>query len=251
MGRQAGSGRGKRTKFSTGDRSSVPSIGDLPPPVLTPLVTRVPREQFDFRFTDDQISQLEKAGGVSFSETQRRSLDTLADFWLSSLRRRLSARPGDFCTRLDEMTRALTQALNAISLNEESSTELEHHLLHWILEGPIREASGVLGATESQIEAALRTVAALKDVLPKDWGKSRPYGDERLLVSLADIFEDAEGRASIYFDSHSGKIADNPFRRFAQNFYGFLPTENKRKPGGLDAALRKVVKARRRADTSR
>jgi hypothetical protein len=148
------------------------------------------------------------------------------------------------------MTSVLTQALKAIGLNDWSATELDRHLLHWVMEAPIERASDVLGALESQIEVALKTVAALKDCLPDDPGKPRPYEDERRLSSLALIFEEAEGVASVYNDSHAGKIADTPFRRFAQEFYRILPADGKRKPGGLDNALRDVLIARRRAHIS-
>jgi hypothetical protein len=230
------------------DRPSRSGDPDFPPPVLWPLVQRVPKD--DFRFTDDQISELEKAGGVTFSEGQRRSLQTLAHFWHSDLRQRRSHRPGAFRKRLDKMSNALTQALKAIRLNVLSATELDRHLLHWVMEAPIQGAFGFLGALESQIEEALKTVAALKDCLPKDPGKPRPYDDERRLKSLADIFEDAGGAARVYIDSHKGKIVDTPFRRFAQEFYRLLPAGGKRKPSGLDEALRAVLTERRRPQTS-
>jgi hypothetical protein len=161
---------------------------------------------------------MEKAGGVTFSESQRRFLHTLADFWLGDLRQRRSARPGAFRKRLDEMTNAFTHALAAIRLNDLDATELDRHLLHWLLEAPNREALGALGALESQLEVALKTVADLKACLPQDPGKPRPYGDERRLNSLADIFEATGGVASVYSDSE-GRIANTPFRRFAQEFY--------------------------------
>jgi hypothetical protein len=241
-------GAAKRAKSSGSDQLSRSGNPDLPPPLLWPVVTRV---RNDFKLTDDQISELERAGGVTFSENQRRSLQTLADSWLSDLCRRLSARPGAFRKRLDEIPDALTQALNAIRLNAESATELDRHLLHWILE---QGADGALGALESKVdvalEMALKTVAALKDRLPKDPGKPRPYDDERRLKSLADMFEDAGGAASVYSDGHEGKIADTPFRRFAQAFYRLLPAHKKRTPGGLDDALRAVLTERRRSQTS-
>lgn len=202
-------------------------------------------------FTDDQIAALEKAGEVRLLGDHRRRVDTLARFWISDLGARLSARPGDFRKYLDKMATPLGKALKALKaqrLNEGDATELERHLLHWILE----EDPGVLGdlgTLEGHIELVLEKVAGLKRRLPGDPGKARPYEDERRLMELVDIFEAAGGIARVYNDTKD-RISDTAFRRFAQEFYRLLPADDKRNRGGLDKVLLDVLQERSRSRRS-
>ena len=105
-----------------------------------------------------------------------------------------------------------------------------------------------LAALENQLQALRATIVALKLALPFDPGRQRPFGDERRLIRLADIFEAAGGKATAYLTAYAeaGSMADTDFRRFAQLFYSLFPDQiDKRDPGGLDDALRRTVTARR------
>ena len=90
-------------------------------------------------------------------------------------------------------------------------------------------------------------MVALQQCLPPDPGRQRPFDDERRLIFLADIFEEAGGKAVAYASEHveTGSMADTPFRNFAQLFYSLLPANDKRTCGGLDDALRDALATRR------
>jgi hypothetical protein len=117
------------------------------------------------------------------------------------------------------------------------------------MESPVKDAHLFLvwlAALEHQLKAARENVIALKNSLPPDPGRQRPFDDERRIIFLADIFEAADGKPTAYLSEHSetGSMADTPFRKFAQQFYSLLPREDKRSPGGFDEALRRAVMAR-------
>jgi hypothetical protein len=217
------------------------------PPTFSPAVVRVPKE--DFKFTDSQFTEMEKAGAVEFSEEQRADLLTLADFWINDLRLRRTARPKEFRECLDEMITAFLEAEQACNVNEEVGS-IERHLLHWAMETPVQGAAmlfSTLGALEHQLRTTRETLIALKQYLPPDPGRQRPFDDERRIIFLADIFEAAGGKSVAYAGGYyeDGNMTDTPFRRFAQRFYSFLPADDKRVPGGLDEALRHALSVRR------
>ena len=212
-----------------------------------PVAVGVPSE--DFKLSDVQYENLEIAGGVKLSEHLRASLLTLAIFWIDDLRLRRTARPKQFRDRLDKMIEALSQAEGACRLNDTVGS-LERHLLHWAMEAPVPGAATFpanVGALELQIQTVLQTAVALRQCLPRDPGRQRPFEDERRIIFLADIFEEAGGKAAAYLSAHveTGSMADTPFRNFAQQFYSLLLAEDKRDPGGLDEALRLALIARR------
>jgi hypothetical protein len=209
-------------------------------------VTSVPSK--DFKIDDLQFAKLEEAGGVKLSDQQRTSLITLGMFWIDDLRLRRTARPKQFSKPFDKMITAFAHAEEACRLDEKVGS-LERHILHWAMETPVKDANVLpmtLAALELQLKTARETVAALKRSLPPDPGRQRPFDDERRIIFLADIFEDAGGKAAAYLSAYSetGSMADTPFRNFAQQFYSLLPAEDKRNLGGLDEALRLAVMAR-------
>jgi hypothetical protein len=231
----------KRLPSSCSDRR-----GTGTPPPFIPLVTSVPNE--DFKIDDSQFEKLEKAGGVKFSDQQRTSLTTLGIFWIDDLRLRRTARPKQFSKLFDKMIAAFAHAEEVCRLNEEVGS-LGRHILHWAMDAPVKDANVLpmtLAALELQLKTARETVVALKNSLPPDPGRQRPFDDERRIIFLADIFENAGGKATAYLSAYSetGSMADTPFRKFAQQFYSLLPAEDKRNPGGLDEALRLAVMAR-------
>jgi hypothetical protein len=216
-----------------------------PPPVLLPIVTAVPNEEF--KFTDSQFDQLAKMGQVKFSEKHRITLETLAQFWIDDLRVRATARPKQFEDVLETMRTTLSQAREACRLNDTVGS-IGRHLLHWAMEAPVQGAATfavAVMALEHQIDVVLGTVGELLQYLPEDEGRTRPFGDERRIIFLADIYEEAGGKATVYWRDIESGMADTPFRRFAQQFYSLLPAVDKREPGGLVRALRVALAARR------
>jgi hypothetical protein len=217
------------------------------PGVFFPVAVGVPSE--DFKLSDLQYENLEIAGGVKLSEHLRARLLTLAIFWIDDLRLRRTARPKQFRDRLDKMIEALSQAEGACRLNDNVGS-LERHLLHWAMEAPVPGAAmfpANVGALELQIQTVLQTAVALRQCLPRDPGRQRPFEDERRIIFLADIFEEAGGKAVAYASEYAktGSMADTSFRRFAHQFYSLLPADDKRDPGGLDDALRDALATRR------
>jgi hypothetical protein len=230
----------KTKSSSTSTEQRAPST----PPVLHPAALSVPKE--DFNLTDSQFDELEKAGDVKLLEKQRVNLLTLATFWSDDLRLRRSARPKQFRECLEKMEKAFAQA----ELASRWDRAPEYHLVHWAMEQPAKDAEGfpvALAALENQLQAIRATVVALMQCLPPDPGRQRPFDDERRIIFLADIFEEAGGKAVAYAGGYyaEGSMADTPFRRFAQRFYSLLPADDKRDPGGLDDALRDALAARR------
>ncbi len=229
----------ERSSSSSGEYRS-----DSTPSVFLPAAIGVPNE--DFKFSDVQYEQLEKAGGVKLADQQRTSLLTLAVFWIDDLRLRRTARPKQFRECLEKMEKAFTRAEEACQWDH----GLEYHLVHWAMEAPVKDADVfpvALAALERQLQIVRGTVLALIQCLPRDPGRQRPFDDERRIIFLADVFENAGGKAVAYAGGYyeEGSMADTPFRRFAQQFYSLLPAEDKRDPGGLDDALRDALAVRR------
>jgi hypothetical protein len=123
-------------------------------------------------------------------------------------------------------------------------------MVHWAMETPVKEADGFpieLAALEQNLRTMRERLAALEQYLLDDPGRQRPFSDERRIIFLADVFEDAGGKAVVYAGGYHNaeSTADTAFRRFAQQFYAFLPAADKREPGGLDDALRDALATRR------
>jgi hypothetical protein len=218
------------------------STGAKTPPPLSPVVLRVPKE--DFTFSEAQYDELEKAGGVSLSSEQRSALLNLAIFWIDDLRIRLSPRPKAFREPLEKIIDTLSDAEEACRWDD----PVRRHLLHWAMstdaEG-VEALPGRLYGLEDNLKSAREFFAKLIQKLPPDPGRQRPFDDERRMLALADIFEAAGDKAAIYSSAYEeGGVADTPFRRFAQLFYFLLPAEDKRDPGGLDEALRLAILTR-------
>ena len=220
-------------------------------PLQYPVVRRISEMEANWKFTDDQMLELETEGKVSFSADQRGDLTTLALNWCSELALRKSARPKAFRDRLSKMSKSLRTAQVALRLNASDASELDRHLLHWIIDSPEgRHLVGELEALDAQIERKIAAVDRLQKSLPPDPGRARPHSDKHLIINLADIYEKAGGTAMAYRSEHrSDGFADTLFRRFAQLFYSKLPSEDKRKrkPSGFDEALVDALAARRRA----
>ena len=83
-------------------------------------------------------------------------------------------------------------------------------------------------------------LAALEQYLPDDPGRQRPFNDERRIIFLADVFEDAGGKAVVYAGGYhdAESTADTAFRRFAQQFYAFFRLV---RPAGSVASLEVTI----------
>lgn len=217
------------------------------PPALLPVVTGMLSQ--DFKIVDAEFGLLEEVGGIKLSKEQRVKLVTLAEFWIHDLQIRRTARPKQFQECFDKIIMTLSRAEEACCLNERVGS-LERHLLHWTMEAPVKDANmfpAKLAALELQIKTVREITVELRNSLPPDPGRQRPFNDERRIIFLADIFEDAGGKAVAYAGGYyeAGSMANTPFRRFAQHFYSLLPADDKRDPGGLDDALRDALATRR------
>ncbi len=165
---------------------------------------------------------------------------------MDDLRLRQTARPKQFRECLDKMKKAFVGAEEACRWDHHP----EYHLVHWAMETPVKNADAfpvILAGLEQQLKTTREIVEALRQCLPPDPGRQRPFDDERRIIFLADIFEEAGGKAAAYLSAYvkKGIMADTPFRNFAQQFYSLLSADDKREPGGLDEAIRVALIARR------
>jgi hypothetical protein len=215
-------------------------------PLLRPVVMRVLPEDV-IELTDPDFSRLEQAGNISLTKKHRNELQTLADFWAGDLRLRVSARPKDVRKRLQNIVNALSRTQPLLRFDE-SDAPLERHVLHLMLNSAFEGASELmreLNVLCAQIDAVIAAIGRIQSVLPPDSGRARSFSDERRITSLSDIFEAAGGKAKAYTSHHQADgYADTAFRRFAQAFYSRLPGK-KRKPKGLDEALREGMLRRK------
>jgi hypothetical protein len=223
---------------------ATPLRSNSAPPPFSPTVVRVPNEEF--KIADAQFAHLENAGGIKLVDAQRTKLLTLAISWIDDLRIRRTPRPRQFRKCLDEMDKAFAEAQEACQWDQHP----QYHLVHWAMETRVEGADGfpvMLAAVDQQLSTMRKMVLALKQCLPADPGRQRPFNDERRIIFLADVFEEAGGKAVVYAGGYyeAGSMTDTPFRRFAQHFYTLLPADDKRDPGGLDDALRDALATRR------
>ena len=214
------------------------------PPPFSPTVVQVPSE--DFKISEAQFIELETAADVKLAAELRRRLQSLAMFWLEDLWIRQSPRPKQFRECLDHIEKTFANAEAACQWDRHPM----YHLVHWAMESGVEGADGLIGrlsGVEQQLKSTRELIAALNQKLPPDPGRQRPFNDERRIIALADIFEAAGGKPVVYAGGYheEGSMADTLFRRFAQLFYSFLPTEEKRDPGGFDDALRDALAVRR------
>lgn len=204
----------------------------------------------EFQLSDRNFAELERVGEVTLSAELRQRLRDLAQSWVTLLRELLSPRPKQFRKRLKQIEDRLEKAYRALDLNREGAFIWEQHLFNWA------RNSGVVGATSFfedttdlliRMRRMIELSARLEQALPRDAGRWRPYNDKRLFIILADLFERAGGESVTYWTEHGDRsgMADTPFRRFVQAFYKMLPIGSKRRPTGVDKALRDAMRSRR------
>jgi len=210
----------------------------------------------EFTLSDADFTELEQVGKITLSTELRQRLSDLAHFWVAQLRELQSPRSKQFRKRLNQIRESLEKASEAFDLNREGTSIWEYHLFNWI------RNTGVEGATTffrdhkellTLMKGIIGLMARSEQMLPPDGGRRRPYDDERLFMSLADIYECAGGKAAVYWSEYSsglaenvkGSMADTPFRRFVQTFYARLPAVSKRTRVGVDEALRDAKRSRR------
>jgi len=202
----------------------------------------------EFELSDADFAQLQVAGGITLPPELRQQLSDLAHLWVMHLRGLQSPRPKQFRRRLKLIGNSLDKAYGALDLNRENASTWERHLFNWARNTNVDGAATFFEDTSEllvRIRRMTEVIASLKQVLPEDEGRRRPYEDQRLFITLANIFELAGGAAVAYWSEYPSGMADKPFRRFAQLFYRMLPIEPKRTPAGVDEALRDAIRSRR------
>jgi hypothetical protein len=202
-----------------------------------------------FQLAEANFAELQRVGEITLSPELQRRLSDIACFWVARLTALQSPRPKQFRDRLKLIGDRLAKAHQVLDLNREGASVWERHLFNWA------PNSGVEGATSFfedanqlliRMQCMIELSARLEQALPRDGGRWRPFDDERLFIALADIFERAGGASVTYWTEHpSSGMADTPFRRFVQAFYRMLPVQLKRKPAGVDKALRDAMRSRR------
>jgi len=200
--------------------------------------------------TDERFASLEKLGGVALSAQHRQDLFALANFWVNDSLVQKSSRPRDFRIILDDMIGAIDRAGATVRINERGATEVQRHFLVWAMNTPEGGPNFVsaLDSLDVQLSEIRKTAVRLKDSLPADPGRKRPFQDYRRISMLADIFEAAGGKPTVYATEHEeGGFADTALRRFARQFYSYLPLAVRRTSSGLDNALREALSIRRRS----
>jgi hypothetical protein len=202
----------------------------------------------EFQISDANFAELQHVGEITLSAELQQRLDDIAHFWAGQLTGLQSPRPKQFRKRLKLIEDRLAKAHRALDLNREGASIWERHLFNWAPNTGVEGATNFFEDTNELLIRMRRMIelsARLDEALPRDGGRRRPYDDERLFIALADVFERAGGAASAYWSEYSIGIADTPFRRFVQAFYKMLPVQSKRKPAGVDEALRDAMSSRR------
>jgi hypothetical protein len=215
--------------------------------IIYPLVQQGGPE---FQLSDGNFAELERVGEIALSAELRRRLDDIGHSWTTRLRELQSPRPKQFRKRLKLIEDTLERAYRALDLNREGSSIWEYHLFNWARNTGVEGAVGFFEDTNELLIRMRRMIelsVGLQQALPRDRGSPRPYEDERLFIALADVFERAGGAPVAYWSEHEDPrgMADTPFRRFVQAFYQMLPVQSKRKPAGVDDALRDAMRSRR------
>ena len=220
------------------------------PPTLFPLVTGsfvVPGASTGVTLTDTAIAELQEDGKIKLGDQYRRNLNDLASAWIMHDRSVQSSRPKQFRNRLIRIGAALENARKASDINASNAPPSDRHLLNWAINVPGASTFyEELQALEQQIKTIKQILTTLQNALPQDFGKRRPHNDTRMILHLAEIYEAAGGKARIYAsDYEKSGWADTAFRRFAHKYYAQLPLSRRRRPAGLDNALRDALGRRR------
>jgi hypothetical protein len=215
--------------------------------IIYPLVQKGGPE---FQISDANFAALERAGEITLSAELRKRLNDIAPSWAVQLTGLQSPRPKQFRNRLGLIKDTLVEAYEALDLNRAGASIWERHFFNWARNAEVEGATSFFEDTDellTRMRRMIDLVASLEQALPEDAGRKRPFDDEHYFIALADLFERAGGAAVAYWSEHKNPsgMADTPFRRFVQAFYKMLPVPWKRRPGGLDNALRDALESRR------
>jgi hypothetical protein len=211
------------------------------PTVLYPVITGEP----SIEFSEANFRSLEETGDVEIESQVRKALLNIAYGWIAHDQVLQSPRPGKFRKRLAKIRRALERAYADLDLDKLGVT-FDRQLYLWLVDFNTDGSSDYFSLL-TEIEKGTRFLAEAEASLPADSGRARPKDDHRFIIGLATQFEASGGQARGYRSAHGDDgYGDTPFRRFVHTFYGFLPLESKRAPGGLDEAIRSALKYRRK-----
>jgi hypothetical protein len=194
--------------------------------------------------TEAQFAAFETAGKVSLTPESRRTLNNIAESWISHDRMRHSPRPAKFRLRLQSIRISLEKAHAQADLNRVGATPFERHLYHWLFGLP----GGIDGLSQLvALNGIIEFLYRAEKSLPPDSGSARPRDDYRFIQYLADQFEACGGKARAYLSSHSEEgYAKTSFRQFIHRFYEVLSLKSRRTRRGLDEAIRQAVMDRRK-----
>jgi hypothetical protein len=195
--------------------------------------------------TDAQFAELGAAGGISITDEARRNLNNIAASWKSHDLVLNSPRPHEFRRRLQAITACLKKAHDLSDLNGPNATPLERHLYLWLLNDSAgRTCLSQLESLRGALIEAINSIDAVVQSLPRGTGSKRASQDYCFIRYLADQFEACGGKATAYHDEEG--YAKTPFRQFVHGFYEYLSLRLPRVSSGLDDAIRRALRGRRR-----
>jgi hypothetical protein len=214
--------------------------------MMWPLVVKA---EPSLQLTEAQFNALEKAGRISLTTQVRRSLNAIAESWISHDRELHSPRPAQFRSRLASIRNALEKASAEADWLRSDATTFERHLFHWLWNSKLPGVDDALSHL-AVLPQTIQFFRTAEESLPADKGSTRPRDDYRFIQYLADQFEVCGGRARAYRSSHNKDgYANTAFRQFVHQFYGCLHLKSPHRGSGLDEAIRKALMQRRgRAD---
>jgi hypothetical protein len=224
---------------------SVPTVTQTS--ILYPIVSQATTEEF---LSDEDIDRLQKVSQIEFKKDVRRALGNIAVAWRRHDRALQSARPKKFRARFRKMEIALKKAVALLELDD-AADSLDYQLLIWLINARFEGAADFLTVAVSvseQTDALINLLRRAQENLPKDMGRARPKDDERFIIYLADQFESSGGKALAYrvAKSSGSRYQRTAFRNFIHHLYKLLSLASRRTESGLDEAIIRALRYRRK-----
>jgi hypothetical protein len=234
-----------RPRSHSGKSRTAPT---LPQPTVIYPVVNSPAD--DPELSDADLERLEVVAGIGFTPSVRTALRNIGAGWVAHDRMLQSPRPRAFQKRLQAMAQALERVIGQVDLNRTGAPVLDRHLFIWLLNADFDAAREMLATSSAVVANAQELIGLLAHVeqaLPVDRGRPRPMDEDRFIIYLADQFEASGGQTSAYRTAHTESgYAEKPFRNFVHEFYKLLPITSRRTESGLDEAILRALKYRRR-----
>jgi hypothetical protein len=232
----------KQSRSHRAQSRTVPTVEQ--PTVLYPVISHAN----EWKLSAEAIRGLEAVGGVEFKSDAAKALGRIAAAWVAHDRVLRSPRPKKFRGRFRRAGKALERAIKLLDFNEGDAVDQQLH--HWLINSAFRGTPDLLQVSACVIEQGNQLIELLNHAskaLPADSGRRRPGDEERFIIYLADQFEGSGGRARAYANKHRDSgYADTSFRKFVHQFYALLPIASRRTSSGLDEAIIRALRYRRR-----